>query len=213
MSQRHSMILFDLDGTLTDPLEGIGRSINYALEYFGYAPRPLASMGDYIGPPLDHSFQAITRSDSREHVLELVAKYRERYTDVGYAENTVYAGIPEALAALHGGGIQLAVCTSKRADFAERILDLFGLTPLFSFVSGGVIGCEKWQQLSRLRETGQAAADALMVGDRSFDMQAARHSGVAAGGVLWGYGSREELSAFAPEYLFASPAELVSTLG
>jgi phosphoglycolate phosphatase len=210
---RHSLILFDLDGTLTDPLEGIGRSLNYALEHFGYAPVAPEAMGTYIGPPLDHSFRAITGSSSAAHIEALVVKYRERYADVGYAENVVYAGIPEALAALHERGIPLAVCTSKRADFAARILDLFGLRQFFQFVSGGETGIEKWQQLGKLREGGQVPADAVMVGDRKFDIQAGQRNGLAAAGVLWGYGSLEELSADKPLYLFRTPADLPVGLG
>lgn len=210
---RHSLILFDLDGTLTDPLEGIGRSINHALEHFGYAPMALEAMGTYIGPPLEHSFRAITGTGSAEHVQALIAKYRERYGTLGYAENVVYAGIPEALAALHERGIPLAVCTSKRADFAERILDLFGLRQYFSFICGGESGFEKWQLLGRLCQSGQVPADAVMVGDRTFDIQAGQRNGLAAAGVLWGYGSHEELSADKPQYLFRTPADLLAGLG
>lgn len=210
---RHSLILFDLDGTLTDPLEGIGRSLNHALTHFGYAPVTVEAMGTYIGPPLEHSFRTITGTDSAEHVQALIAKYRERYGTLGYAENIVYAGIPEALSALHARGTRLALCTSKRADFAERILELFGLRHFFSFICGGESGFEKWQLLGRLCQSGEVPADAVMVGDRKFDIQAGQRNGLAVAGVLWGYGSQEELSAGQPDYLFRTPAELVNGLG
>src|SRR5262249_31487704 len=120
-------LIFDLDGTLSDPAVGIGRSINFALTELGYAPIDERDVSTYIGPPLDVSFRAITGAEAPDVIERLVAKYRERYTAVGYAENVLYPGIPEALRALCAAGQVLGVCTSKRIDYAERILELFGL--------------------------------------------------------------------------------------
>lgn len=206
----NDFILFDLDGTLSDPLQGIGRSLNYALAHFGYPERALDDLKPCIGPPLDQSFAVLTGTTSDAHIHELIAKYRERYSDIGYAENTLYAGIPEALAALHAGGKPLALCTSKRADFAERILDLFGLREYFSFVSGGDIGIHKWQQIAGLIADGMITSRGVMVGDRAVDMIAGHRNGLAAAGVLWGFGDHAELSAEAPRYLLSRPEELLS---
>jgi phosphoglycolate phosphatase len=122
MKPAHDLLLFDLDGTLTDPIEGISRSMNVALAHFGYEPVDRSEIGAFIGPPLDHAFRSITGITDEGLLAEFVAKYRERYADVGYAENVVYAGVPEAVAQLAALGVPLAVCTSKRKDFAERIL-------------------------------------------------------------------------------------------
>jgi phosphoglycolate phosphatase len=213
MTRPHDLILFDLDGTLSDPLEGIGRSINFALSHFGHAERPLADMGAYIGPPLDETFAAITGTRSQDRLEALVAKYRERYGEVGYAENVMYEGIPRVLRRLVDAGVPLGLCTSKRADFAERILGMFGLRPYFDFVSGGEIGTHKWQQIQALREAGTIGPSTVMVGDRAVDVTAAHRNGLCAAGVLWGHGSRAELEAERPRYLFSQPEELLGLAG
>ena len=205
----HDFILFDLDGTLSDPQLGIGRSINFALERHGFSPLAPGAVSRYIGPPLDESFRVITGRDDDSTIHALVAAYRERYGDVGYAENQLYAGIPEALTALAEAGLPLGLCTSKRRDFACKILALFQLDHLFRFVDGGEIGVHKWQQIAALRVAGQVGEASLMVGDRAVDVIAAHRNGLAAAGVLWGHGSRDELQAEAPRYLLQAPAHIV----
>ena len=205
---RHDFILFDLDGTLSDPLVGIGRSINHALAHFGFPTHELDALAPYIGPPLDESFAILTGVVSKPDLAALVAKYRERYGDVGYAENVLYPGIPEAVEALRRAGIPLGVCTSKRQDFAEQILEMFGLRRHFEFVSGGEIGTPKWRQIEALLASGQVSEVSVMVGDRAVDVEAAHRNGLHAAGVLWGYGSAAELAQARPRYSFASPAEL-----
>jgi len=206
------LLLFDLDGTLSDPLEGIARSINHALERHGFEPRPVESLAACVGPPLDESFRALTGRDEPALIAGLVARYRERYGDLGYAENRLYDGVPEALAALSERGATMAVCTSKRADFAEQILALFGLRAHFDFVSGGEIGTPKWQQLQALCVDGRVGPRSVMIGDRAVDLVAAHRNGLAAAGVLWGHGARGELEAQSPRYLLQQPAELLSLL-
>ncbi|MBC7663915.1 MAG: HAD hydrolase-like protein [Caulobacter sp.] len=208
----HPVIVFDLDGTLSDPLEGIGRSINHALTRFGYPERPLAALASCIGPPLDESFPLLTGRDDPAHMRELVASYRERYADVGYAENVVYEGIPAMLDTLRDHGAVLGVCTSKLPVFAERILTHFGLRDRFSFVSGGDIGVHKWQQLAALRAQAHVDDDAVMVGDRAIDVDAAHRNALHACGVRWGFGSLEELAAARPRYLCEAPGDIVALL-
>jgi phosphoglycolate phosphatase len=178
-----TFLVFDLDGTLSDPAVGIGRSINFALAHFGYPTIASGDVSHYIGPPLDVSFASITGSASPTHVAELVSKYRERYADVGYSENVLYAGIPEALEALATDGVPMGLCTSKRVDFAEGILQLFSL-----------------QQIS---------PTSIMVGDRAVDVESAKANGLQSVGVLWGHGSEEELTRAGPLRLLASPHQLV----
>jgi phosphoglycolate phosphatase len=209
MNTPHDVLLFDLDGTLSDPLVGIGRSINYALSHFGYPELPLSQLAVHVGPPLDQAFSSITGLRSSSALDGLVAKYRERYGEIGYSENVLYPGIPEALHSLAGAGIPLGVCTSKRVDFAEKILELFGLRSYFSFVCGGEIGMQKWQQIQNLLANGTVSQSTVMIGDRAVDISAAHRNGLPAAGVLWGYGSREELDAEQPRYLFSAPQELL----
>jgi phosphoglycolate phosphatase len=205
--------MFDLDGTLSDPLVGIGRSINYALSSLGYEPLELAQLAVHVGPPLDHSFRTITGEHSPARAHAFVAKYRERYAEVGYSENVLYPGIREALADMREAGLFLGVCTSKRVDFAEQILEMFGLRSLFRFVSGGEIGTEKWQQIESLLRNGSIGTSTVMVGDRSIDLVAAHRNGLSAAGVLWGFGSRNELELERPRYLLSSPSELQALAG
>jgi phosphoglycolate phosphatase len=210
MKRTHDLVLFDLDGTISDPVVGIGRSLNFALTHFGHAPLQMADVPLYVGPPLDESFTAITGVTSASDVGAMVAKYRERYGEVGYSENVLYPGIPEALAQLDDANVPLGLCTSKRADFAERILTMFGLRAHFRFVSGGDVGVQKWQQMAELRARNRVSEATVMVGDRAVDMIAAHRNGLRAAGVLWGHGSRSELVAEQPHYLFDSPAELAT---
>jgi phosphoglycolate phosphatase len=203
----HDIVLFDLDGTLSDPLEGIAKSINFALSHFGFPLLDLDEVRKYVGPQIDHIFSEITCQTSPTLLGALVQHYRERYADVGYSENVLYSGVPEALARLRGLGVVMAVCMSKRRDFAERILDMFSLRDYFEFVDGGEVGLEKWQQIETLRSRRQVSAASLMVGDRAVDLIAARRNGLSAGAVLWGYGSEAELAPESPAYVFRSPAE------
>jgi phosphoglycolate phosphatase len=202
------VVVFDLDGTLSNPLEGFSRSINHALRLQGLPPREPHELARFIGPPLYDSAVELTGSADPTRHNRLIADYRQRYGESGYAENTLYDGIPEVLHALRDGGATLGVCTSKRADFTEAILRNFGLRGLFDFVSGGDIGVHKWQQLQALREAGAVDAASVMVGDRDVDITSAHRNGLHACGVLWGFGSREELQAESPRDLAQVPAEL-----
>jgi phosphoglycolate phosphatase len=204
----HDLVLFDLDGTLSDPLEGIGRSINYSLVHFGYEPLEFSRLAAFVGPPLDETFRTITGVNTEFDLKALVAKYRERYAEVGYSENVLYPGIAEALAILSKTGVPMAVCTSKRVDFAGQILEMFGLRHYFRYVDGGEIGIQKWQQVEALLLAGKVSQSSVMVGDRSVDIVAAHRNGLKAAAVLWGYGSHAELSSEHPLYFFGSPSEL-----
>ncbi len=213
MAERPDFLLFDLDGTLSDPLVGIGQSINYALSHFGFAPLALTELATYVGPPLDQTFRTLTGATGDGDIHAMVAKYRERYADVGYSENVLYPGIPEALVALDALGIPMGVCTSKRVDFAEKILKKFGLRAHFGFVNGGEIGTHKWQQIEGLIAQGLVSTSSIMVGDRDVDMVAAHRNGLQSAGVLWGSGSRTELEREQPRYLLTCASELVSLGG
>ncbi len=209
---KHDLLLFDLDGTLSDPLEGISRSVNYALLHFGYKSREMSELAAYIGPQIDQTFKELTGSSEDAHLRELVAKYRERYGDIGFSENKMYPGVAVVLAQLHDANMPMAICTSKREDFAERILELFSLQDYFLFVSGGEIGMHKWQQIEGLLARGKVSGSSLMIGDRAVDLIAAHKNGLQSAAVLWGYGSEEELFGEQPNHLFKKPSEWLQLL-
>jgi phosphoglycolate phosphatase len=200
--------IFDLDGTISDPAIGIGRSLNFALQHFGYPAIRESDVSQFIGPPLDQTFASIVGNPSSDHIGALVAKYRERYADLGYAENVIYPGIPEALRALDAAGIPLGLCTSKRADFANSILRLFDIRQYFSFISGGDIGVRKSDQLASLLSDGVIAKSSTMIGDRAVDILAAKANDLNSVAVLWGHGSLAELRGASPDVLLEFPHEL-----
>lgn len=207
---RPAFHIFDLDGTISDPSVGIGRSLNYALRHFGHRPVAESDVSHFVGPPLDESLRSLVPGSSSEHIAALVAKYRERYAEVGYSENAIYPGIVEALQALATANVFLGVCTSKRTDFAKDILDLFGIRQYFDFVSGGDIGIRKVDQLASLLNDGVIAGTSTMIGDRAVDIAAAKSNRLRSIAVLWGHGSLEELQAVEPDALLQFPQELLT---
>lgn len=212
MRDTFSTLIFDLDGTLSDPSLGVMRCIHHALESHGFPQVSPAVIRDEIGSPLDEIFLQLVPDASASVVDSLVHGYRQRYAQAGYAENEIYPAIPEAIRGLAEMGLNLGVCTSKRKDFAEKILALFDLSAYFAFVNGGDIGIRKAQQLAGLLASGAVDQDAVMIGDRSVDIQAARINGLRSIGVLWGFGSPQELAAAQPDHTVNDVAELLRLL-
>jgi phosphoglycolate phosphatase len=208
--------LFDLDGTLTDPREGITRSIAYALERLEIEPPPLAELEFAIGPPLRPSLARLLGTDSRETVEIALAHYRERFADVGLFENRLYDGIVEALEGLRASGATLVVATSKPAVYARRIVEHFGLSRHFADVHGCELDGTREDKRDLIAHIlphhGFAAARAVMIGDRGADMRAARHHGLGAVGALWGFGTRDELTEHGAHALCECPRELFGAL-
>ena len=209
-------ILFDLDGTLTDPREGITRSIAYALERMGLAPPPLADLTFAIGPPLRRSLAQLIGSEDSDPVERALAFYRERFADVGLFENAVYDGMAETLHALSAAGTTLIVATSKPRVYAERIVRHFGLEAHFAAVHGCELDGTREDKRDLLAHLiphhGLTANAATMIGDRGADMVAARHHGVRAVGALWGYGTRAELEGAGAQACCQTPRELLGIL-
>jgi phosphoglycolate phosphatase len=206
---RYETLIFDLDGTISDPFEGISRSINYALESLSYDPVDPEQIRPLIGPPLTQIFEHFLGALPDADMQDLVDKYRERYATVGYAENEIYDGIPDIIGQLAGSGYRMGICTSKRADYAQRIVDMFGLGQHFSFVDGGGDGIEKRQQIESMIALGMPVNTAIMIGDRAVDVLAGKSNDLASAGVLWGFGERQELEEAAPDHLLESPTDLL----
>lgn len=204
--------LFDLDGTLTDPVLGITNCVMYALEKFGIFPTSREELYPYIGPPLIYSFINF-HSLSAEDAEKAVTYYRERFAVEGWRENQVYDGIPELLETLRERGVHLIVATSKPEEFARRILEHFDLAKYFVFVAGSTLDGqrpEKADVIAYVRDQYPEinANNTVMVGDRKYDMEGAHSQGLPAVGVLFGYGEREELEAAGADDLAADVSDL-----
>ncbi len=208
------LVLFDLDGTLTDPFEGISGSAAHALSRLGLPQLSADQQRAFIGPPLQDSFAAVGLDEAA--VEDAVRLYRERFTETGLFENRVYEGIPEALTALAAAGHTLAVATSKPTPYAEQILVHFGLRTHLAHVSGASLDGAVRHKADIIGAALQALdvrpADAVMVGDRAQDVMGARAWGVTSIGVGWGYAKPGELDRAGADRVVATPAELVSVL-
>ena len=208
----YDFILFDLDGTLTDSAEGIVNSVVYALERKGIPYASKRELRRFVGPPLQASFREYC-GFSEEEAKEAVRIFREYFTEKGIYENTVYEGVPEMLQALYEFGFTLAVATSKPEAFAKQILERFDLAKYFTVIAGASMdGTDKptviRQTLSRLHT--EPSSRVLMVGDREHDIFGAKEVGVSSLGVLYGYGSEEELKEAGADGIIALPAEITS---
>jgi phosphoglycolate phosphatase len=190
-------LIFDLDGTLTDPALGIVRCLVYALDRLGVAAPEGAELRKYIGPPLREVFGEILATSDSALIERAVALYRERFGEVGLYENELYPGTVESLSHLCGSGYRLFVATAKAEVYARRIIEHFGLVQYFARVYGAALsgeGSKKTELLARLvSEEGIERAESVMIGDRGSDVAGARANGMRSIGVLWGYGTAEEL--------------------
>ncbi len=208
-------VLFDLDGTLTDPKEGITKSVSYALKAYGIDEPDLDKLEPFIGPPLKNSFMEFYGFNETK-AEEAVLKYRERFSDVGKFENEIYDGVAVMLKRLKSHGFHLAVASSKPQPFVEEILEHFHIAEYFEVVVGsGLDG-----SLSTKEEVVHLALNQLfhyrpikndevyMVGDRRFDVEGAKFAGVEAVAVAYGYGSLEELKAAKADYIVMTVQEL-----
>lgn len=209
-------LLFDLDGTLTDPFEGITRSIQYAIEKMGRIAPAADALRWCIGPPLQISFRELLATEDEDRVARAVALYRERYSDVGKFENVLIKGIPEALASLAAQGYRMAVATSKLQSYAEEIVVHFGLSDYFDTVYGSEADgrlSDKSDLIGFILKIRHIEAGrTCMIGDRKHDIIGARNNGVGAIGVLWGYGDEAELSEAGADQLVPEPGALAAAV-
>ena len=205
-------IIFDLDGTLTDPKEGILNCIQYALEGLGNIPPPKSELEHYIGPPLHDTFRELLATDDTSVVDHAIALYRERFGPTGLYENMVYPEIPETLDYLRSTGATLFVGTSKPRVYAEQIINHFNLNSFFNTIHGSELDGTRTNKAELigyiLREEQLASEQTMMIGDRKHDAIGALANKVQAHGVLWGYGSQEELQQAGCHALYEHPKHL-----
>jgi phosphoglycolate phosphatase len=209
-------VLFDLDGTLTDPGEGITRCLQYALGEMGVECPSPAQLHVHIGPPIRDALSIILKSTDESLIEEALRLYRVRFSDTGIYENKVFDGVPEMLEALRASSRQLYVATSKPLVFTEKILRHFRLTNYFDAVYGSELGghLDNKAELIRhiLRSSELSPVETLMVGDRMYDIFGAKENGCMSLGVTYGYGSEEELRDAGADMLCDSPEEISARL-
>ena len=208
-------LLFDLDGTLIDPFEGITKCISFSLVALGKPEPELDGLRWCIGPPIRENFAKLLGSKDNDLIERAVRLYRERFSTLGVFENEIYPGIPEALETLRVKGWMLCVATSKPGVYAEQILEHLGMKPFFKAIFGSQLDgrlSEKGSLISHiLHEESVDPHVTAMVGDREHDMIGAVANGVSGIGVLWGYGTRTELEVAGASACILRPEELEST--
>lgn len=226
---KYKYLLFDLDGTLTDPKEGITKSVQYALKSFGMDEPDLDKLTPFIGPPLKGSFMEFY-GFSEEQAEKAVEKYREWFTPKGIFQNMIYEGIPQMLKALREKGKVLAVASSKPQEFVEKILEHFAIREYFSVVVGSCMDGTRVQKEEvveeALRQLEAAAEDVngsavpqvldvsstVMIGDRKFDVEGGKEHGLVTVGVSFGYAQEGELEGAGADYVADTVEELEKVL-
>ena len=214
----YDIILFDLDGTLTDPGIGITNSVAHALAHWNIEVSDRAELYKFIGPPLSDSFMRYY-GFSEEDAIQAIAVYREYFSVKGLYENEVYPGIPELLESLKAQGKTVVLATSKPEKFAARIIDHFGWSEHFTLVCGATMDSSRSKKgdviaytLKQLGITDADKSSVLMIGDRHHDIDGAHENGLVAVGVLYGYGDREEHEKAGAEFVVAAVQELKELL-
>jgi phosphoglycolate phosphatase len=209
-------LLFDLDGTLTDPVVGITRCIAHALARLGREAPPAAALARFVGPPLRGTFAELLATGDDALVARAIGHYRERFEEVGMFENRVYPDVAAGLAELGARGHRQWVVTSKPRVYAQRIVDHFGLLAHFAGVYGSELDGRNVDKADLIQvvlaSERLAAAETWMIGDRGLDIRGGRANGVRTAAALWGYGSADELGRERPDVTAPSMADLVARL-
>ena len=212
MAWRH--IFFDLDGTITNSALGITNSIIYARKKWGLPPGTNADYYKFIGPPMPQSYEEFW-GFSHEDAVRFLEDYREYFGRIGLFENEVYPGIPELLQALRAAGKHLYIATTKPTGFSEQIAERFGFAPYFDTISGSDLKLDntKYAVIRNARDACHVdMTDAVMVGDKSHDVEGAHEHGIPCIGVTWGFGGRPELEAAGADFIVETAEELSALL-
>ena len=212
----YKTVLFDLDGTLTDPGLGITNSVMYALEKFGIKVEDRTSLYKFIGPPLKDSFEKYYHM-SDEETNRAVAYYREYFSVKGIYENVLYDGITKVLKQIKDSGRQMILATSKPEVFSVEILKYFKIDRYFDFVAGATMDetrTNKAEVIAYALKLGKITdlKSVVMIGDREYDINGAKAAGLNSIGVLYGYGSREELRDAGATYIAERVEDIIGLL-
>lgn len=210
---RYNILLWDLDGTLTDSKEGITRSVQYALKRLDYPFCEANSLNWIIGPPLKESFKLLFKTTDDAFLDQAISIYRERYTEIGLYENTVYPGIPDLLAKLKEKGCKHLLATSKPRIFAEKILKHFSLDSYFSVIMGSELNGQFVEKDCLIAEALKtmplgSRSETVMIGDRNYDVDGARANKIDVISVAYGFGTEEELRLASPNFIVQSVSDL-----
>lgn len=213
---KYHTVLFDLDGTITDSGPGIINCVKYALKKAGMPDADVSELRAFIGPPLHEQFRDFC-GITDDQAEEMVRLYRERYSGTGIFENRVYDGVIPMLEQLKGAGIRILLATSKPEKFAKIIADHFGFEEYFDFIGGANMDgtrTDKQEVIEYVLESCGVSdrTDLIMVGDRRYDVEGAKKAGLASMGVLYGYGSREEIEAAGPDLIAETPADVTALI-
>ncbi|MBQ8808217.1 MAG: HAD hydrolase-like protein [Clostridia bacterium] len=207
-------ILFDLDGTLTDPQEGITKCVQYALRHFGIE-RKAEDLTCFIGPPLKEMFMQYA-SLSEEDGVKAVEIYRERFAPIGIFENRIYEGVLDMLSQLKKQGKILALATSKPTVFAERIADKYGISPYLTYLSGSELDGRNTDKAlvikNAMEALGAECENTIMVGDRRHDCEGSAKCNIKCIGVSYGYAAEGELEENGAIKIANTPNELLQIL-
>ncbi|MFD2442643.1 HAD family hydrolase [Bacillus sp. CGMCC 1.16607] len=214
--EKYKVILFDLDGTLSDPKVGITKSVQYALKKMDIIEQDFEKLECFIGPPLQISFSEIY-GFNEEKAQEAIQYYRERFEEKGMFENELYSNISTLLKLLKEQQLTLVVATSKPTVFSEKILKYFNIDQYFDLVVGSNLDGTRSSKTEIIqyildKYTEYKLEDFIMIGDRKHDIIGAMNTGIDSIGVTYGYGSFEELSHSNPTYLVKSVEELTRIL-
>jgi phosphoglycolate phosphatase len=216
MASRYNHLIFDLDGTISNPIEGLKNAFRYALKNMNHPDADDDLLNTFVGPPLQDSIRKHFFTEE-EKIWETVAHFRQYYGETGLFENELYTGIPEILAALKTEGRRLFVATYKPQPYAERILDHFQLKHLFDSIHGVAVDKEditKDVMITRILGSinDHRKENIVMIGDTPFDIIAGKQVGIATIGLTYGFGRSEDIEAAAPTHIANSVNELKALL-
>ena len=211
------VVLLDLDGTLSDSRPGIAACFRHTLAALGHDPDSAGDLTWAVGPPIAVSLQRLLAPFGDDRVDQALTIYRARYSAVGIYDCAVYPGVTAMLDALRQQGRTLCIATSKRRDYAERVIDYLGLRryvrAVYGAVPGGGLDRKADLLAAILSEQRFAAADCVMLGDRYHDIEAAKANALRSIGALWGYGGRDELEQAGADWIAARPDEVAALTG
>ena len=206
-------VIFDMDGTLTDPMRNFKRNLEYSLSKLGKSVPSDEELKKWVGPPLGESLKNFLNLSKEEAELAL-SFYRENYRKLGLGGNDIYKGVKDMIVSLYNRGIKIGLATAKLEEFAIGVLKMHYIYSYFSIVSGATQGGErifKGQILAHALKslTDEEKSETVMVGDRFHDILGARENGIKTIGVTWGYGDEEELKSYGADFIAKTPNEVV----